>query len=77
LPTSVLPFILRGVTLKGCESVNTPRPLRLRAWERLGHDMDREKLQSMTHTHPVEDVVGMASDIMAGKVRGRTVYEIG
>jgi len=77
LPASVLPFIVRGVTLQGCESVNTPRPLRLRAWERLGKDMDRDILQSMTHTHPVEDVVPMADDIMAGKVRGRTVYEVG
>ena len=77
LPASVLPFILRGVVLQGCESVNTPRPLRLRAWQRLGQDMDRHVLQSMTHTHPIEDVIGMAKDIMAGKVRGRTVYEIG
>ena len=77
LPASVLPFILRGVILQGCESVQTPRPLRLRAWDRLGQDMDLDVLKSMTHTHPIEDVVGMAAEIIAGKVRGRTVYEIG
>lgn len=77
LPASVLPFILRGVTLQGCESIFTPRPLRLRAWEQLGKDMDRNILKSMTVIHPISDVLQMAPEILAGKVRGRTVYEIG
>jgi len=77
LPASVLPFILRGVTLQGCESIFTPRPLRLRAWQQLGKDMDRDILKAMSQTYPVEKVIEMAPEILAGKVRGRTVYEIG
>jgi acrylyl-CoA reductase (NADPH) len=76
LPTSVAPFILRGVSLHGIESVYMPMPRRLRAWERLAQDLDVKKLASMTHKIGLKDVPGAANDILAGKVRGRLVVEI-
>ena len=77
LPTSVAPFILRGVSLLGINSVTLPRPLREEAWARLGSDMDREKLQAMTTTIGFDGIREAAEKIVAGKVRGRYVVEIG
>ena len=77
LPTSVAPFILRGVTLAGVDSVMAPKPLRVEAWSRLAHDLDRAKLKAMTVTRPATDVVALAPEILAGKVRGRVVLELG
>jgi acrylyl-CoA reductase (NADPH) len=77
LPTSVAPFILRGVSLLGIESVYMPMPRRLKAWERLARDLDVKKLAAMTHTIKLGDVRKAADDIIAGKVRGRLVVEIG
>jgi acrylyl-CoA reductase (NADPH) len=77
LPTSVAPFILRGVSLLGIESVMTPRPIRIEAWSRLARDLDRAKLAAMTTTIPLEGVVAIGPEIVAGRVRGRTVVEIG
>jgi acrylyl-CoA reductase (NADPH) len=77
LATSVAPFILRGVTLAGVDSVMAPKPLRTEAWSRLARDLDRSKLAAMTVTRPVADVVALAPDILAGKVRGRIVLELG
>jgi len=76
LPTTVAPFILRGVTLAGVDSVMAPKAKRERAWERLAQDLDRAKLAELTTTHPLKDVVALAPDILAGKVRGRIVLEI-
>jgi len=76
LPASVAPFILRGVTLAGIDSVMAPLPARVRAWERLAVDLDRTKLAAMTETRPLLDVVALAPEILAGKVRGRTVLQI-
>ena len=76
LPTSVAPFILRGVSLLGIDSVQMPMPRRRRAWERLAQDLDVKKLASMTHTIPLSGVRQAAEDILAGKVRGRLVVEI-
>jgi len=76
LPTSVAPFILRGVTLAGISSVMTPRPQRLEVWDRLARDLDLKKLESMTTTRPLRDVVELAPEILAGKVRGRVVLEV-
>jgi acrylyl-CoA reductase (NADPH) len=73
LPGSVAPFILRGVTLAGIDSVMAPQAKRLNAWSRLARDLDPAKLDAMTVTHPVTDVVALAPDILAGKVRGRIV----
>jgi acrylyl-CoA reductase (NADPH) len=76
LTTSVAPFILRGVTLAGIDSVMAPKPARIEAWNRLARDLDKTKLAAMTVTRPVADVIALAPDILAGKVRGRVVLEI-
>ncbi len=76
LTTSVAPFILRGVTLAGINSVMAPKPVRIEAWNRLARDLDKTKLAAMTVTRPVADVIALAPDILAGKVRGRVVLEI-
>jgi acrylyl-CoA reductase (NADPH) len=76
LPTSVAPFILRGVSLLGIDSVQMPMPRRRQAWERLARDLDVKKLAAMTHTIALGDVRKAADDILAGKVRGRLVVEI-
>ena len=76
LPTSVAPFILRGVSLLGVNSVTLPKALREEAWSRLARDLDRDKLKAMTETIRLEDVPDAAQRIVDGKVRGRLVVEI-
>jgi acrylyl-CoA reductase (NADPH) len=76
LPTSVAPFILRGVSLLGIESVYMAMPRRLQAWERLARDLDVKRLAAMTQTIGLGDVQKAAKDILAGQVRGRLVVEI-
>lgn len=76
LPTSVAPFILRGVSLLGIDSVQLPQPRRRQAWERLARDLDLKRLESMTKTIPLSGVRQAAADILAGKVRGRLVVEV-
>jgi len=76
LPGSVAPFILRGVTLAGIDSVMAPKEKRVRAWDRLARDLDRAKLAEMTVHRPLLDVVGLAPEILAGKVRGRVVLDV-
>ena len=76
LPGSVMPFILRGVALQGCDSVMAPRERRLQAWSRLAADLDMRKLETMTESHPIADVIDLAPQILAGKVRGRVVFEV-
>jgi len=76
LPASVAPFILRGITLCGIDSVMAPRAKRERAWQRLAVDLDRSKLAELTETRPLDDVIGLAPQILAGKVRGRIVLEV-
>lgn len=77
LPTSVAPFILRGVSLLGIDSVMCPLPLRREAWKRLETDLDRAKLAAMTTEIGLADVIGTAPGILAGGVRGRIVVKIG
>jgi acrylyl-CoA reductase (NADPH) len=77
LPASVAPFILRGIKLLGIDSVNCPMPLRLGAWARIARDLDRAALAKMTQTIPFDRVFEAGADILAGKVRGRIVVEIG
>jgi acrylyl-CoA reductase (NADPH) len=77
LTTSVAPFILRGVTLAGVDSVMAPRAARLQAWQRLARDLDKTKLAAMTVARPIADVTALAPEILAGKVRGRVVLEVG
>jgi acrylyl-CoA reductase (NADPH) len=76
LPTSVAPFILRGVRLIGVNSVTTPLPRRLEAWTRLVRDMDMAKLNALTTHVKLEDVQKIAEDIVVGKVRGRVVVDL-
>ncbi|MGH6906429.1 MAG: MDR family oxidoreductase [Aestuariivirga sp.] len=76
LPTSVAPFILRGVRLIGINSVTTPLPRRLLAWERLARDLDLGKLKALTTHVRLEDVPRIAAAIVAGEVRGRVVVDI-
>ncbi len=76
LPTSVAPFILRGVRLIGVNSVTTPIPRRLEAWRRIARDLDLAKLKALTTHVKLDDVPRIAADIVAGKVRGRVVVDI-
>ncbi|MFW7340868.1 MDR family oxidoreductase [Pollutimonas sp. H1-120] len=76
LPASVLPFILRNVTLAGIDSVNAPREVRLQAWSRLARDLDLDKLARSTQEVGLADVPRVAGDVLAGKVRGRTVVDV-
>jgi acrylyl-CoA reductase (NADPH) len=76
LATSVAPFILRGVTLAGIDSVMAPKAARVQAWDRLARDLDRGKLKAMTETRPITDAVALAPEVLAGKVRGRIVLEL-
>jgi acrylyl-CoA reductase (NADPH) len=76
LPASVAPFILRGVSLLGIDSVMCPLPRRLEAWNRLARDLDRKKLSAMTTTISIYEVIDVAAAILAGTVRGRTLVEI-
>lgn len=76
LPATVMPFILRGVTLAGINSVEAPRALREQAWERLASDLDVHLLDTMTSTIALEDAVGAADEILAGRIRGRTVVDV-
>jgi len=76
LPTSVAPFILRGVCLLGIESVMCPIELRKTAWNRLVSDMDPGKLAEITHEIGLDQVIDTAAKILAGQVRGRIVVKI-
>jgi acrylyl-CoA reductase (NADPH) len=77
LPTSVAPFILRGVSLLGIESVMCPLPLRQKAWGRLETDLDRAKIAAMVSEIGLADVIAAGRRIVEGKVRGRIVVKIG
>ena len=76
LPTSVAPFILRGVCLLGIDSVMCPIELRKTAWSRLASDLDRTKLTEITHEIDLDEVIDAGAKILAGQVRGRIVVKI-
>ncbi|WP_439520137.1 acrylyl-CoA reductase (NADPH) [Hydrogenophaga sp.] len=76
LPASVAPFILRGVTLYGIDSVVAPMPRRVAAWEALARTLDRQQLVAMTKEIGLGEAIGAASDILAGRVRGRLVVNV-
>jgi len=76
LPSSVAPFILRGVCLLGIDSVMCPIEQRRVAWSRLAKDLDRAKLAEITHETGLADVIGQGAKILAGQVRGRIVVKI-
>jgi acrylyl-CoA reductase (NADPH) len=77
LPASVAPFILRGVTLAGVDSVMAPRASRLEAWGRLAKDMPLELLDGLVAVHPLADAPRLAHEILDGKVHGRVVFTVG
>jgi acrylyl-CoA reductase (NADPH) len=76
LPTTVAPFILRGVSLLGIESVTAPVALRKQAWARLEKDLDRHKLAQMTEEIDLGGVIEAGTRIVQGGVRGRIVVKI-
>ena len=76
LPTSVAPFILRGVCLLGIGSVMKPRAARLEAWDLLARDLDPTKLAELSQTIGLYKVMQTAAEILEGKVRGRVIVEI-
>ncbi len=76
LATTVAPFILRGVSLLGIDSVHCPTERRLEAWRRLALDLDRVKLASMTRTIPLAEVFDAGARILKGETRGRLVVTI-
>lgn len=76
LPTSVAPFILRGVALYGIDSVMAPKPLRIAAWNRLAHELNLAKLERMTSIIKLGDVIHTGRAILEGQVRGRVVVKI-
>jgi acrylyl-CoA reductase (NADPH) len=77
LPTTVAPFILRGVSLLGIDSVMRPLADRRAAWKRLEADLDRTKLSEMTEEIGLADVIAAGQEIVDGRVRGRIVVKIG
>src|SRR5579864_3822567 len=76
LPATVAPFILRGVTLAGIDSVMCPLPLRQEAWRRLATDLDRSKIAAMTSEIGLDGVIDAGRRIVEGQVRGRIVVKI-
>ncbi|MGM4991712.1 acrylyl-CoA reductase (NADPH) [Tardiphaga sp. 841_E9_N1_2] len=77
LPSSVAPFILRGVCLLGIDSVMCPIELRQQAWARLATDLDHTKLAEITQEIPLDQVIDAGAKVLAGQVRGRIVVKIG
>lgn len=76
LPGSVLPFILRNITLAGIDSVNAPQSVRLQAWNRLSRDLDFDKLYRTASVIGLNDVAALAPRILKGEVQGRTIVDV-
>ncbi len=76
LPTTVMPFILRGVTLRGIDSVQAAMPRRLRAWADLAELIDASALAAATQVKPLAEVPALAKAILAGQVQGRVVIDV-
>ncbi|MGV8991770.1 MAG: acryloyl-CoA reductase [Thiobacillus sp.] len=75
-PATVAPFILRGVTLPGIDSVMCPLPDRLEAWQQLGSDLDMAKLATISQEVGLTDVIPLASKLLNGEVRGRVIVDV-
>lgn len=76
LPTTVLPFILRGVSLLGINSVDAPAPLRRRAWDLLAAELDPALLASVTRTVGLTEAIAVGPEVVAGNVHGRTIVDV-
>ena len=75
-PSTVMPFILRGVTLYGIDSMMAPLTVRQEAWQRLGKDLDLAKLDAMTSDIGLSEAIAYASALLAGEVRGRLAVDV-
>lgn len=75
-PATVAPFILRGVTLAGIDSVMCPRPDRLEAWRRLGTDLDVSKLEMISTEISLDEAIPTALKLINGEVRGRVIVDV-
>jgi acrylyl-CoA reductase (NADPH) len=75
-PATVAPFILRGVTLAGIDSVMCPRPERLEAWRRLGTDLDISKLEMISNEISLSEAIPAASKLINGEIRGRVIVDV-
>jgi acrylyl-CoA reductase (NADPH) len=73
---SVFPFILRNVALLGINSVSTPKPVRMEAWDRLARELPHDKLDSLTAIEPLSKIQQLSEAILAGKIRGRVVIDV-
>ena len=76
LPSTVMPFILRGVTLRGIDSVMAAQPRRQRAWDDLARLVDPARLASVFDVRPMSEVPALAADLLDGKLRGRVVVDV-
>ena len=76
LSTTVFPFILRNVALLGINSVDPPRPLRTRAWERLAHGAFLAKLDTIAKLEPLSNIQELSHQILDGRIRGRVVIDV-
>jgi acrylyl-CoA reductase (NADPH) len=76
LPTTVMPFILRGVTLRGIDSVMAARERRQRAWDDLAHLVDTDLLASIYRMEPMSAIPMLANEIIAGHIKGRVVIDV-
>lgn len=76
LPATVMPFILRGITLAGINSVECPRPQREAAWQLLARDLDLDLLDSLTTSIGLGDAIDAGEQILRGELRGRTVVDV-
>jgi acrylyl-CoA reductase (NADPH) len=75
-PATVAPFILRGVTLAGIDSVMAPFDVRRAAWEALAKELPASALDPLTREVPLADAIGLAGELLAGKVRGRIIVDV-
>lgn len=75
-PATVAPFILRGISLIGIDSVMCPKKRRLEAWQRLEKDLDITKLDTITKIIGLSEVIETANDLLAGRIRGRVVVDV-
>jgi len=76
LPTTVIPFLLRGVSLLGIDSVMCPKPRREAAWARIVRDLPMDKLDTMTTVVPLGELPDVAEKILKGTTRGRVVVDV-
>ena len=74
--TTVFPFILRGVSLLGIDSVYCPQPYRTEVWQRLSQDLPLEALRATMHEVPMSDLFSLSEKILQGKVKGRVVVDV-